>query len=439
MTRLRQPDDSHYDVLGVAPHASDKEINSAFRRLIDGGGYKVGVPLNRQWLRARQIKEAYATLGDPAMRRAYDESLGRTPEPAPQPAPWAMTASDPATDELVLREKEPEPPEPIKMDSPPDASIAEDAALTASSPEPAADEAPGPDAEAIDPLVDESPLPIEPDPTANDNESDWDLEFNENKRAPARKWAMAAAAAAGLGLVMLSSPWEWTRRPTSESAPGVAAPAGQAGAAGEGFVHQVLGNIDRALSPNPQPQRAPAGAMPAALVAGASEQATSQNVGQLAANGVADVRSQSEVMSTGATPGEAPPPAMEAAEARATAPAPTPPVATVPAIATAPPAGAESSGNEVHTPAQWIGGGPTDADNRKGRYQGALAVQIVVEPDGRVSRCAPVRGSGNAGLDELTCRLVRERARFSPALDAQGRPVASQTYTTFVWGRNRRR
>jgi len=93
----------------------------------------------------------------------------------------------------------------------------------------------------------------------------------------------------------------------------------------------------------------------------------------------------------------------------------------------------------IRSPAQWIGGGPTDADNRRGRYQGTVAVQVTVEADGRVSRCATVRGSGNAGLDEMTCRLVRERARFTPALDARGRPVASQAHTDFVWGRRRPR
>ena len=70
MNRLRQPGDSDYDVLGVSPQATDEEINRAFRQLIDGEGYKIGVPLNRQWLRAHQIKAAHANLVNPAKRRA---------------------------------------------------------------------------------------------------------------------------------------------------------------------------------------------------------------------------------------------------------------------------------------------------------------------------------------------------------------------------------
>jgi TonB family protein len=92
----------------------------------------------------------------------------------------------------------------------------------------------------------------------------------------------------------------------------------------------------------------------------------------------------------------------------------------------------------IRRPARWVGGGPTDADNPQGRYQGSLAVQVTVGPGGRVSHCVPVRGSGSAGLDAMTCRLVRDRAQFEPALDAQGRPVASQAYATFVWGRRPR-
>ena len=124
--------------------------------------------------------------------------------------------------------------------------------------------------------------------------------------------------------------------------------------------------------------------------------------------------------------------------------------ARAPAIATAPPpariapaitgatAGAGSSTGLVRRPARWLGGGPSDADNWGGRYQGTVAVKVTVGPSGRVSNCVPVRRSGNAGLDAMTCRLVQERARFNPALNAQGQPVVSQAYTTFVWGRRRR-
>jgi periplasmic protein TonB len=101
--------------------------------------------------------------------------------------------------------------------------------------------------------------------------------------------------------------------------------------------------------------------------------------------------------------------------------------------------GATAGAGLVRTPARWIGGGPSDADNRGGRYHGTVAVQVTVNRAGYVSRCAPVGGTGNTRLNAMTCRLVVQRARFTPAFDGQGRPIASQVYTTFVWGRRRLR
>jgi TonB family protein len=92
----------------------------------------------------------------------------------------------------------------------------------------------------------------------------------------------------------------------------------------------------------------------------------------------------------------------------------------------------------VGSAAQLIGGGPTKVDNPRGRYVGSVIVQFTVQADGRVSNCGPVRGSGNADLDALTCRLVEERMRFKPALDAQGNPVASTAHARYEWGRRRR-
>lgn len=121
--------------------------------------------------------------------------------------------------------------------------------------------------------------------------------------------------------------------------------------------------------------------------------------------------------------------------AAAEAPAPTAPTVTrtnVHAIAASP------AGRPITTPAKWISGGPTDADNRRGRLRGSVVVQFTVLPEGRASGCTAARPSGNAQLDALTCRIVTERARFTPARDALGRPLASQAHATYVWGRGRR-
>ena len=63
----------------------------------------------------------------------------------------------------------------------------------------------------------------------------------------------------------------------------------------------------------------------------------------------------------------------------------------------------------------------------------------TVQANGRVSGCVTARGSGNPDLDAITCRIVEERSRFKPALDAQNRPVASQAHAIYVWSRGHHR
>jgi protein TonB len=57
---------------------------------------------------------------------------------------------------------------------------------------------------------------------------------------------------------------------------------------------------------------------------------------------------------------------------------------------------------------------------------------------GRVDACRVTRASGSRELDALTCRLLEQRLRFSPARDMAGRPVATEVGTTFTWGVRRR-
>lgn len=56
---------------------------------------------------------------------------------------------------------------------------------------------------------------------------------------------------------------------------------------------------------------------------------------------------------------------------------------------------------------------------------GTVRFWIEVSAQGRVTDCHIVQSSGSAALDAATCRVMRERARYAPARDANGRPVAS--------------
>ncbi len=97
-----------YDHLGVGPDASQEELKRAYHRLArrhhpDAHGGADQAVLDEARRRMVVINMAWAVLGDPARRRAYDASLDR-PEPAPTQdedpvyPPWFEPDDVPAAD-----------------------------------------------------------------------------------------------------------------------------------------------------------------------------------------------------------------------------------------------------------------------------------------------------------------------------------------------------
>src|SRR5665213_1945029 len=75
-------DRSLYDILGVAPAASAETIKAAYVRLIKRHHPDNAGP---QGLRlSQEINAAYAVLGDPQRRAAYDADIRRAAEPPRQ-------------------------------------------------------------------------------------------------------------------------------------------------------------------------------------------------------------------------------------------------------------------------------------------------------------------------------------------------------------------
>lgn len=65
--------------------------------------------------------------------------------------------------------------------------------------------------------------------------------------------------------------------------------------------------------------------------------------------------------------------------------------------------------------------------------QGRVIVRIAVSVEGRATECATVATSGSRAIDARTCEVILRRARFRPALDAAGHPVAVRTVSTVTW------
>ncbi|WP_260483432.1 energy transducer TonB [Sphingomicrobium flavum] len=54
-----------------------------------------------------------------------------------------------------------------------------------------------------------------------------------------------------------------------------------------------------------------------------------------------------------------------------------------------------------------------------------VMVVVMVQTSGRATDCEVKVSSGNVDIDSETCRLVEDKVRFRPALDAQGQPYAT--------------
>jgi periplasmic protein TonB len=65
--------------------------------------------------------------------------------------------------------------------------------------------------------------------------------------------------------------------------------------------------------------------------------------------------------------------------------------------------------------------------------QGVTAFRLDVGPDGRVTNCTVTSSSGSSSLDSATCRLMRSRARFTPATDSTGNRVSDSVSSRIRW------
>jgi protein TonB len=64
---------------------------------------------------------------------------------------------------------------------------------------------------------------------------------------------------------------------------------------------------------------------------------------------------------------------------------------------------------------------------------GTVGISVAIGIDGRVQGCEVTKSSGNAQLDESTCRIYARRARFKPALDGEGKPTTARFADRIRW------
>ena len=72
-------------------------------------------------------------------------------------------------------------------------------------------------------------------------------------------------------------------------------------------------------------------------------------------------------------------------------------------------------------PQTWLGKEDYPREMLQARRGGAVHVRLIVNEQGRVARCIGIASEGSLG--DVTCNALIERARFVPALDAEGQPM----------------
>lgn len=65
--------------------------------------------------------------------------------------------------------------------------------------------------------------------------------------------------------------------------------------------------------------------------------------------------------------------------------------------------------------------------------QGTTRFKLVVGADGRVKDCTVTSSSGSSALDSTTCRLMRQRAKFTPAKNNRGEPTTDTVSNAIRW------
>ena len=87
------------------------------------------------------------------------------------------------------------------------------------------------------------------------------------------------------------------------------------------------------------------------------------------------------------------------------------------------------------TPLPWfsLDDYPTTAFRRE--WQGTTNFDVIVDPQGRSVDCKIAKSSGHEMLDRQTCWVALKRARFTPAIGADGQRAYGVYRSQVVWAR----
>lgn len=108
-------------------------------------------------------------------------------------------------------------------------------------------------------------------------------------------------------------------------------------------------------------------------------------------------------------------------------PSPLPPPPAPPAIRFSPPQRARANLGSYFSADDY------PAAALRANEQGTTGFRLTIGPNGRVSDCQVTASSGSAALDQASCRILRSRARYTPARDSDGNPTSGSDSGRVTW------
>ncbi len=84
-------------------------------------------------------------------------------------------------------------------------------------------------------------------------------------------------------------------------------------------------------------------------------------------------------------------------------------------------------------PGRWVRADDYPSSAVKARLEGTVYLMLGVDPEGSTIGCAILRSSGHRILDDQTCRMLKKRSSFEPALDENGQAVHSNWISSVRW------
>ncbi|OJW65771.1 MAG: hypothetical protein BGO57_14385 [Sphingomonadales bacterium 63-6] len=115
-------------------------------------------------------------------------------------------------------------------------------------------------------------------------------------------------------------------------------------------------------------------------------------------------------------------------------PMPYPTIApTIPGTPTPPPLFTPKNPSPANDRANWVTTADYPARDLRLGHTGTTKYRVVISSSGKVQSCEITGSSGYAGLDEATCKGVSRRARFDPAINANGEKIVGTWSGSVSW------